>query len=183
MDMRKIRNIVESDHIIFLTYGGFLSQNLISSMTEALEHETKHNDIQLSTATNIFTIFIELSQNMMNYAKSVDINDSYSRKGGLILVGKDTEKNYFIHSQNIICNIDKKKLEKKLRLLKAMSYDEIKKNYRELRKLGSGKHDKGAGIGFYEIAKRCERMEYEFEYINDNRFYFNFKTFINTKDK
>ncbi|MCJ8326683.1 MAG: SiaB family protein kinase [Campylobacterales bacterium] len=178
MNISKIRNMVEDDHIIFLTYGGFLSQNLISGMTEALESETEHNEIKLSTATNIFTIFIELSQNMMNYSKSIDVTSTNKRRGGLILVGKDQNSNYFIHSQNIVCDKDKEKLE----LLKTMTYDEVKKKYRELRRLGSGKHAQGAGIGFYEIAKRCDKLEYEFEYINENRYYFNLKTFILKKD-
>lgn len=182
MNISKIRNMVEDDHIIFLTYGGFLSQNLISGMTEALESETEHNEIKLSTATNIFTIFIELSQNMMNYSKSIDVTSTNKRRGGLILVGKDQNSNYFIHSQNIVCDKDKEKLEKKLKLLKTMTYDEVKKKYRELRRLGSGKHSQGAGIGFYEIAKRCDKLEYEFEYINENRYYFNLKTFILKKD-
>jgi len=61
MDINEIQNIVEDDGIIFLTYGGFLSQSLIASMTEALEKEAESNDLKMTIANNIFTIFIYLA--------------------------------------------------------------------------------------------------------------------------
>ena len=36
MNIHSIQKIVEKDGIVFLTYGGFLSQTLIAGMTEAL---------------------------------------------------------------------------------------------------------------------------------------------------
>ena len=88
MNISKIRDMVEDDDIVFLTYGGFLSQTLISGMTEALEKEAEDNDLKMGIANNIFTIFIELSQNMMNYSKSKNIQNKASAKSGLIIVGR-----------------------------------------------------------------------------------------------
>lgn len=180
MNISKIRDMVEDDDIVFLTYGGFLSQTLISGMTEALEKEAEDNDLNMGIANNIFTIFIELSQNMMNYSKSHDTQIKSSAKSGLIIVGKDEFNNYYIHSQNIISLEDKEKLEEKLKTIISLDKDSIKKKYRELRREGRDKHSLGAGIGFYEIAKRCDKFNYAFEPINKKRFYFTFKTFINT---
>ena len=180
MNISKIRDMVEDDDIVFLTYGGFLSQTLISGMTEALEKEAEDNDLKMGIANNIFTIFIELSQNMMNYSKSKNIQNKASAKSGLIIVGKEAFNNYYIHSQNIISLEDKVKLEKKLETIMTLDKEGIKKKYRELRREGREKHSLGAGIGFYEIAKRCDKFNYEFELINKKRFYFTFKTFINT---
>ncbi|PHR72456.1 MAG: hypothetical protein COA66_06145 [Arcobacter sp.] len=149
-------------------------------MTEALEKEAADNDLRMGIANNIFTIFIELSQNMMNYSKSKNETNKSPGKEGLIIVGKDAFNNYYIHSQNIISLEDKEKVEKKLATIMTLDKAEIKKKYRELRREGSEKHSLGAGIGFYEIAKRCEKFNYDFERINAKRFYFTFKTFINT---
>lgn len=179
MDINKIQNMVKEDGIVFLTYGGFLSQALISGMTEALEEEAQNSDLHMGDANNIFTIFIELSQNMMNYSKNQLKNEHKSE--GLILVGKDTQGEYFIHSQNIVACVDKEKIEPVLSKIKNMTRDEIKKQYRELRRSGKNTHGKGGGIGFYEIAKRCSSIEYEFTKINDERYYFHFEALINTK--
>lgn len=179
MDINQIQNIVKKDGIIFLTYGGFLSQALISGMTEALEKEAEQSDLNMGDSNNIFTIFIELAQNMMNYSKNKDADELKSE--GLILVGKDKEGNYYIHSQNIITSQDKDKIEEKLSTIKTLSKDEIKKTYRELRRSGRHAHGKGGGIGFYEIAKRCSKIDYEFKIINEDRHYFHFKATVETK--
>lgn len=179
MNINKIKDIVQEDGIVFLTYGGFLSQALISGMTEALEQEAISNDLNMTASNNIFTIFIELSQNMMNYSKNQNKDELKSE--GLILVGRDDDENYFIHSQNIIAEIDKEKIEPKLKELLTLSKDEIKQRYRELRRSGKNTHGKGGGIGFYEIAKRCDSIDYSFTKINEDRYYFHFETKIKTK--
>lgn len=127
MNVDNIQNMVEKDGIIFLTYGGFLTQTLIAGMTEALEKEAEHHDLNLGIANNIFTIFIELSQNVMNYSKSRHLGCKEVRSEGLIVVGKDDQMNYYIHSQNVIAKEDKDKIEPKLDEIITMSRDELKK--------------------------------------------------------
>ena len=56
-----------------------------------------------------------------------------------------------------------------------MDKSEIKKVYKELRRSGKNMHEKGGGIGFYEIAKVTQYLEFEFQQINEERFYFVFK--------
>ena len=179
MDINEVQKMVDNDGIIFLSYGGYLSQTLISGMTEALEKEAEEHGINMSVSNNMFTIFIELSQNMMNYSKT--LNADTIRSQGLILVSKDSEYNYHIHSQNIISKEDKEKIEPKLLEIQSLDKEGIKKRYRELRKSGQNTHGKGGGIGFYEIAKKCDSIEYNFTKIQEDRYYFHIKTTILTK--
>lgn len=179
MNINEVQKLVEDDGIIFLSYGGFLSQALISSMTEALEKEAEASDVSMGISSNIFTIFIELSQNMMNYSKSSELNNNNIEPGGLIVVSKDNEGNYYINSQNIISDDDKAIMEPKLLEVTTLNRDDIKKRYKELRRSGKNSHEKGGGIGFYEIAKRCNEIDYTFTKINENKFYFHIKTKIN----
>jgi len=184
MNISEVQKMVESGGIVFLTYGGFLSQALVSSMTEALEHEIESRNINMGISNNIFTIFIELSQNMMHYSKSVEMSDGSAEPKGLIFVSKDKQGNYYVDSQNVVSIEDREKLETKLIEIKGLDRDGVKKRYRELRKSGKNAHGRGGGIGFYEIAKRCDRIEYEFTEITDTRFYFHVRTFIKgRKDK
>jgi len=181
MDINAVQKMVDNDGIIFLSYGGYLSQALISAMTEALEKEAEENGVSMSVSNNIFTIFIELSQNMMNYSKSLNPNSEIGKTQGLILVSKDKNYNYHIHSQNIVSQDDKEKIEPKLLEIQSLDKDGIKKRYRELRKSGRDTHSRGGGIGFYEIAKKCDAIAYDFTNIQEDRYYFHVKTTINTK--
>lgn len=180
MNIEHIRDIVDKEGIVFLTYGGFLSQALIAGMTEALEKEAASNDLSMGESNNIFTIFIELSQNMMNYSKTKIKNCEKVESEGLIVVGKSETNEYFIQSQNIVSFKDKEKIKPKLDEILSMNKDEIKKRYRELRRNGKNSHEKGGGIGFYEIGKRADKIEYDFIEINSDKFYFQFKAYIQT---
>jgi len=180
-DLKALEAILEEDGIVFLSYGGFLTQSLIVGMTEALEMESENSSLSMKLAGNIFTIFIELAQNMMNYSKKVS-TDGIDPKG-MILVGKDKEGYYYVLSQNIVDENDKAKMEPKLKEVVNASKDEIKKLYRAARKSGKHTHAKGGGIGFYEIAKRCEKILYKFEHIADDKYYFKFKAIIGKPDE
>jgi hypothetical protein len=59
--------------------------------------------------------------------------------------------------------------------------DGIKERYKELRRSGKNTHGKGGGIGFYEIAKRCDKLEFDFNEINSDKYYFHVKTTISNK--
>ena len=183
MDILAILKMVERDGIIFLTYGGFLSQTLISSMTEALEQEAQRNEISMGVSNNICTVFIELSQNMMNYSKSKDENCRKIMPEGLIVVSREGDEIYFVESQNIISIDDKNKIEPIIEEVVSLDKESLKKRYRELRKSGQKSHTKGGGIGFYEIAKRCDNIEFNISKINNDKYYFHVKTTINNKKK
>ena len=175
MHTNELEKILQEDGIVFLTYGGFLTQSLIVGMTEALEKESENEELSMKIANNIFTIFIELSQNMMNYSKKLSKDEEGFDPKGMIVVGKNKSGNYYIMSRNIVDINDKNKIEPKLKTIKECDLSEIKKLYREARKSGKDTHHKGGGIGFYEIAKRASSIEYDFVPINEKKFYFVFK--------
>ncbi len=178
MDVSKLQAILENDGIVFLSYGGFLTQSLIVGMTEALEKETETAAINMKTANNIYTIFIELSQNMMTYSLSPEEGEQRSDANGLILVGKQQDDSYYLLSQNVMGLEGKEKLEKKLQGILETDLAGIKKLYREARRSGKDTHSKGGGIGFYEIAKRCRSIEFDFKPLNNDKFTFKFKANI-----
>ena len=174
-----IKGIVEENNIIFLTYGEFISQSLISGLTESLEIETNHNKVNLSVSNNVFIVFIELSQNIMNYAKN---KDNLEKPEGVIVVKKDDE-NYYIYSQNIVATKDMVKIEPRLVDIQSLNKENLKKKYRELRKQSKDPESKGGGIGFYEIAKRCKKINYKFTKISDDVYNFYFESIIENKTK
>jgi hypothetical protein len=173
-NVQELEEMLKKDGILFLTYGGYFTQSLIVAMTEALEKEAQNAYLSVSLANNIFVVFIELSQNLMNYSKNIK---SLFDPKGLITVGKNEKEGYYVFSQNIVTKEDKEKIEKILKLITSITRDEIRKIYRERRR-GAFAHEKGGGIGFFEIAKRAKKIEYLFEKIDDERDFFKFKAIL-----
>ena len=163
--------MINTDETILLNYTGLLSQALFSRMVDLIESEVK--------SKNLLTIFIELTQNIINY--SIDIDKNILKPEGTVVVSRTYKNCYFIRSLNIVSLADKEKIEP--RLLEIMSLDKKtnRQRYGELRKSRDYSHTKGGGIGFYEIAKRCDLLEYNFEYIKEDRYYFYMKATLFTK--
>jgi serine phosphatase RsbU (regulator of sigma subunit) len=179
------KDFVKKDGIVFLTYGGFLSQTLITGFADSLEKEAVENNVGMGDSSNILTIFIELAQNILNYGKSSEVGSAETKAEGMIIVGKSEieagQQQYYIMSQNIVAIIDKDKMQPKLEDILTLDKESLKKRYRELRKSGRDAHEKGGGLGFYEIAKRCDKIEYEFIPLDEDKFTFEFKAFVNVK--
>ena len=75
------------------------------------------------------------------------------------------------------------KIETKLLEIIDMDKESLKKRYRELRKSGVNTHEKGAGIGIYEIAKLAKEVSYKFDKINDDKYYFYFNVIVEPRLK
>jgi len=172
MQSNHLEDILEDKGIVFLTYGGFFTQSLIAGMTEVLEKEVEDANLSMKISNDIFVVFIELSQNVMNYSKKFKSDEDFDPKG-LIYVGKDS-KDYFVESKNIISVKDKEKIEKRLQNIQKLSKDEVKKLYKEVRRSGKDSHAKGGGLGFLEIAKKVSSFEFEFRELSEDKLYFNF---------
>jgi len=176
MNLQGLDEEFKNDGIVFLAYDGFITQSLIVAMTEALEKES--DKLSLTTRTNILTIFIELTQNMMNYSKSQKDLPSQNDGKGMILVGYINEtKQYYLMSKNFVNSDDKMYIPGLLENITSLNSEELRQYYRQVRKLGKDKHEKGAGIGFIEIARRCENIIYNFEAL-DNVYNFTFRAIL-----
>lgn len=179
MKYNELEALLEEGKIIFLTYGGFLTQSLIAGMIDALEKEVRSNDLSTKISTHLFTIFIELAQNMMNYAKTKYGQDAERHAKGLIIVGMESDpRYYYVISRNIVDASDKAKLTEHFQELEGLDKESLRTLYRAKRKAGKEKHHQGAGIGFVEVVRRCDAFEYTFTPTDTGHYYFTFKTII-----
>ena len=172
MAIKHIKRLIEDGGIVFMTYVGFMSQTILSGMIEALEHEQKLTDIPSGKTHNILSVLIEMTQNIMKYSKEEFDEEMKLNSNGLVLVGKVDEENFYVHSQNIISSQDKERIEKRLNIIKNLDEEQVKQEFRKLRRNATNSHEKGAGIGFYDIAKRSKDLTFEFEELGNDKYNF-----------
>ncbi len=173
-------DFIEDKIIEIVKYEGVMTQNVIASAMDNIETKITN----MGMMGTVSTITIEYCQNMMNYSKGIreeDGNDIIP--AGQIEVQYINDESYEIIATNIVSIEDKEKIEPKLIEIQGLDKSGIKKRYRELRKSGENTHGKGGGIGMYEIAKVSTSIEYEFNKINDDKYYFTMKSFIKSKVK
>ena len=168
----------KSETDIILEYEGILTQAIIAHNIDIIEHSINNINI----VAKLSTLVVEVTQNMMKYSKTHEIGCRDIRPAGYIRVMK-IDNNYFVESKNIVSIDDKMKIEKTLQEISKLDEKELKKRYRELRRSGENMHNQGGGIGFYEIAKLSKDIEYKFEKINQDKFYFTMKIIIKPKKR
>jgi len=152
-----------------IRYEGVITQNFIASCLENIDLKVEN----LSLKGKISTITIEMAQNIMHYSKDKDNKLSI---GSIEIVFKNNR--YEIVSKNLVSLSDKEKMEPILKEITILEKAEIKKIYRKLRRSGEKTHSKGGGIGFYEIAKLADSIDFEFIPNSKDSFYFIMKSYI-----
>jgi ribosomal protein S4 len=114
----------------------------------------------------------------MNYSKNDDIGSRQIVPAGEIEVKYINDEYYEVQATNIVSIDDKEKIEPKIIEVQSLDKAGIKKRYRELRKSGINTHEKGGGIGMYEIAKISDEIRYNFKQINEDKYYFTMSSIV-----
>ena len=168
---------IDFEETILVEYRGEFTQEKMTQCMDKLE-DTIDN---IGVFGNISTIFAEQYQNILKYSKSKDEDIESIVPYGYIQVQRNKQGVYEVNSSNILSLEDKQKIEPKLMEIDSLDRNGIRKRYRELRKSGANTHQKGGGIGFYEIAKRCSSLEYEFKPLSKTRFEFKLRSILSNK--
>jgi len=167
----------EIQRVEIIKYDGVMTQNVIAAIMDNLEAKIKN----LSTLATISTITIEYCQNMMNYSKEKQAYSKTIDPAGVIEVTLINESYYIVRAKNIVSFEDKQKIKTKLQEIKKLDKKALKQRYRELRRSGKNTHEKGGGIGLYEIAKVSDEIDYYFTAINEDKYYFSMSSIVYSK--
>ncbi|EPG67783.1 SiaB family protein kinase [Leptospira wolffii] len=162
MQLSKQYNILKKTGIALL-YKGPFSETTISSLNELLkeklEGEKKKN--------RILTVFVEMAQNVAHYS------DERDEKSGIgILALRRKEKNWELNCGNAITREQADFLRSRLEETKKFSPEELKQKYNDQIRSDRPEESKGAGLGFYEIARKSDLpLVYQFEEGEDGIFF------------
>jgi len=172
MNISKIRNVMQEEGIVF-SFSGMISQSLTEFMIETASEQFDKDGYDAKITKSMFLIAIEQLQNVMSYSKQKHIDKNEYTSPGVLVVGFDKDKQkYYVNSSNEIIESDKEKVSTKIDFINTMDNQEQRKYLRAKLRSADDKHDRGAGVGFIEMAKRSsEKLEYDFEEIDGKLFF------------
>lgn len=145
---------------VIISFNGSFTQKIIEEIGDAIKNyveQDKTEDIDEKKSYDIFSIYIEQSQNMKNYfykKVNYDRENEFLKLAfeSIIVIGKEKNQ-YYVCSGNIIDNNDIKELTEKIEHVNSLDKDQLRKYYKErLRK--SRSNDLGAGLGFIDMARK-----------------------------
>lgn len=174
----EVQNMLR-DHGILISFSGKLSQALIEEYGEAVKKYLETEERPKSEVFNVFSVFIEQTQNIKNYVGSKEGRPNFEQIASscIVTIGK-TEVGHFICSGNMVEAEDLDKLLAKINRLAELDKAGLKKLYKETM-MGDQPDQGGAGLGIIEMARKSSMpLEYSVTPLDGGLSFFTLKAVI-----
>jgi Family of unknown function (DUF6272) len=167
-----------SDSGILICFNGPISTALIGEIGSALKEHIESNHAPELEVMDVFSVYIEMSQNIRNYATSHGFNDVES--SATVVIAAAEAGHYAVCAGNLVELEDGKVLLKRIHELAACDKAQLKLLYKQqLRQPHSQTPGQGAGLGLIEIARRSSQpMEASLDPLEPGRAFFSLRAII-----
>jgi hypothetical protein len=171
----EIQKIMSSKNLM-LVYEGEFTQEITKSVLSMTERNLESVGEESSIKRKVFNVMVECLQNICKHADTFEA--SKEEKGAVFMIGRE-DGSYVITSGNFIMNDQIDGLKKKLEHINSLDKEGLKGYYKELIKSSELSDKGGAGLGFVDIARKSgQKLEFDFEKVNEEYSFFSFKTKI-----
>ena len=138
---------------ILLCFNGPISRSLIEEIGNALKNYLQAENAQPTAAMDVFSIYIEMTQNIRHYAQSRGYGDLES--AATVIVARDAEERYLVQAGNIVEAADGEALLARVDALASMDKAQLKATYKtQLRQPRDAAATTGAGLGLIDVARK-----------------------------
>lgn len=159
--------LISHDNII-LSYKGPLTDTLLSELSKDVRE--KFNNSR-KTGKKVFSIFMELAQNVLYYSREMDGFDGGDKVG--ILAVSQIGDHYSVMTGNMIPADSVPKLVAKCEKINSLDRDSLRAYKRELRDSPPHTGSKGAGIGLVQVALTANnQLDAQMEQVDDDHYMF-----------
>jgi hypothetical protein len=145
-DFFEYHSQISRDNIL-ISYKGPLTDVLLSEFSRDIRRKLKENP---RSGKKVFSIFMELAQNVLFYSKEINHFGNHDRVGTLVVLDEGTH--YKVITGNLIYKKDMMRLIEKCETIKTLDRDALREYKRKLRNEEENEESKGAGIGLVQAA-------------------------------
>lgn len=144
--------LIKKDPESLVSYKGPITPSVIATISSQLR---KKDNISEKVTNRLFSIFIELAQNMQYYSSEVIRYANEEEKIGWIQIFEKCDR-YELNCGNALEQEKVRKLAKHCEIINQLNRRELRELKRKRRKTKLDKSKKGAGIGLVQVAILAE---------------------------
>ncbi|SMB90313.1 conserved hypothetical protein [Desulfonispora thiosulfatigenes DSM 11270] len=178
-NVMEIKNMLE-DNGVLIIFSGRFSQGIIEELGEALRKHLDSDETPKNEKFNVFSVFIEQTQNIKNYSSTQEGKSNYDKivNSGIVSIGR-SDSGYYVWSGNLVHNSDLEKLTGYIDSLANLSKEELKKRYKEQIKKDISPDSIGAGLGIIDMARKSKSpMSYSVNKTDGDMSFFELKVSV-----
>lgn len=169
-----IHNLMVDKNLI-LIYEGEFTQDITKAVLAMAEKNLDSMGEESVIKRKVFNVMVECLQNICKHS---DTAASAEQKGAIFMIGIQ-DNFYVISSGNFILNRYIDDLRDKLEKINSLDKEGLKVLYKDMLQSSTISDKGGAGLGFVDIARKSgQKLEYDFQSVNQEFSFFSFKTKI-----
>ena len=147
---------------LILSYKGPLTDILLAEFSRDIREKLKENR---KAGKKVFSVFMELSQNVLYYSKEVNHFGDRDKVGTLVILQNDD--GYQVITGNLIKTDSATLLLDKWKTVISLDRDALREYKRKLRDAPREGESRGAGIGLVQVALTSDDLEVKIKKLND----------------
>lgn len=153
-DIPKLREVFIAQEIM-LCFNGLFTATLIDEIGKALRNHMQNNAESPTAITDVFSVYIEMTQNIRHYTMSMQLPGHLAIS--TIVVSRSQDGRYTVSAGNVVRIDDAERLSARIVSLntldKAALKAEFKKQLRQPRE--NLAENNGAGLGLIDMARKA----------------------------
>jgi hypothetical protein len=165
---------------ILICFNGPFSHSIIEELGKALNRYLESAEVTKSSMMDVFSVFIEATQNVRNYANRADLPEvEHTRLNqGIIVIARQGD-HYIVHSGNCVLRDHGEELIRRLDGITALDKTGLKALYKETLRQERRPDHPGAGLGLIDMARKAsEPLHYALVPEENGRSFFSLQVVI-----
>jgi hypothetical protein len=142
----------ESD--VMLSFKGDISQELSIGVANILKNKLSNDKIKLQLTKKVFSIFVELAQNIYRYSSEIAVFDNKRLGTGVFLI-RETDTYFMIIAGNMVKKSEIQSLIEHCQSINQLTEDELKQVYKKRLKQPREEGKVGAGVGLISVVRKA----------------------------
>lgn len=145
-----------TDGGILICFNGPFSHSIIEELGKAVNRYLESAEVKKSAMMDVFSVFIEATQNVRNYAHRPDVTEAERPRlnTGIIVIARQGE-HYVVHSGNCVRREHGDELLRKLDAIAGLDKAGLKLLYKEKLRQEVPPGSQGAGLGLIDMARKA----------------------------
>lgn len=164
---------------LILCFKGDFNQELVNAILLLAETKHEYHDNKTVVKSRVFSVLVECMQNICKYGTAPEGNEEL--KPGIVLVGRG-DNHFFIKTGNMLLNSDAATLEKRLEQVTTLNKEELKVLHKKTLSETTLSSKSGAGLGLLNVARKAEKLSYEFKKMDERISFFSLEAIISTNE-
>jgi len=171
------RLMAEND--IYLIWSGHITPDVGKEVVTFTETKLNEDDIESNLRRRVFSILIEIIENVARYSPGIDAEEKYGMPVAMI---RFKNKTYFLTTGNLILNDKVDILKGKLDTINKYDKAGLTELFTESLSEQTLSSEGTGGMGLIDIARKSgDKLNYQFERINDLYSYYNLTVKVENK--